>query len=168
MMTPRRPFRARGILVAGWVVLFLAGGGTAAAMWSDSGGGAGTAGTGATVPVTLSPGSPTANLFPGGRSDVLLTVTNPNTSPVRLGSLVLDTVQGTGGFAVDAAHSGCSVAALGYTAQSNAGAGWTVPAKAGSVEGSLTVRLVNALSMGVDAANACQGARITVYLAVGS
>jgi hypothetical protein len=165
MMRAMRPRRARGILVAGCVVLFLAAGGTAAAMWSDSGGGSGSAGTGATVPVTLSPGSPTANLFPGGQTDVLLTVTNPNPSPVRLGSLVLDTGQGTGGFAVDAGHAGCGVGSLGYTA---AGAGWTVPAKAGSVEGSLTIRLVNALSMGLDAANACQGARITVYLAVGS
>ncbi|WP_247046222.1 hypothetical protein [Arthrobacter rhizosphaerae] len=168
MMSARLPSPTRGILVIGWVVLFLAAGGTAAAIWSDSGGGAGIAGTGATVPVTLSPGTPTANLFPGGSSDVLLTVSNPNTSPVRLGSLVLDTGQGTGGFAVDPAHPACGVASLDYTAQGNAGAGWTVPAKSGSVEGSLTIRLVNALSMGLDAADACQGARITVYLAVGS
>ena len=37
---------------------------------------------------------------------MVLTITNPNPASVRVGSLSLDTSQGTGGFAVDGAHSG--------------------------------------------------------------
>lgn len=158
---------ARGFLVAGWVVLFIAVAGAAGAFWGASGSGSGTGRTGTTVPVTLSPGVPSDDLFPGGQADVLLTVANPNASPVRVGALVLDAGQGAGGFAVDADHSGCAVSALGYAAQTNGGVGWTVPARAGSVDGTLAIRLPSALTMSLAAANACQGARITVYLAVG-
>jgi hypothetical protein len=81
---------------------------------------------------------------------------------VRVGSLALDTSQGTGGFAVDAAHSGCAVSALAFTTQTNGGAGWTVPGS-----GSLPVTLTAAVSMSTSAGNACQGATFTVYLQVG-
>jgi hypothetical protein len=154
------------VLVAGCIVLFLAVGGAAGAFWRASGNGSGTGAAGTTVPVTLSAGVPTGDLFPGGRADVLLTATNPNTSAVRVGALVLDTAQGVGGFAVDSGHSGCGVSAMGYARQANGGVGWTIPARGGSVDGTLVIRLPNALTMSLDAANACQGARITVYLAV--
>jgi hypothetical protein len=112
--------------------------------------------------VTLSPATPTAALVPGGSASVVLTVTNPNVSSIRVGSLALDTGQGTGGFAVDGGHSGCVLTTLSFATQTNAGAGWTV---AGS--GNLSVTLTNALSMTATAANACQGASFTVYLAAG-
>jgi hypothetical protein len=140
----------------------------ASAYWSGSGSGSGSAGTGATVAVTLSPGVPAPGLYPGGVADVVLAVSNPNTSPVRIGSLVLDPAQGTGGFAVDAGHSGCLVAALSYTTQTNGGAGWTVPAKVGLVNGTLPITLSSALAMTTGAADACQGATATVYLTAGS
>ena len=162
------PTGARGPLVAAWVVLFLAVAGAATALWTGSGAGWGVAGTGTTVPVTLTAATPSGDLFPGGRADVLLTATNPNPSPVRLEALVLDTAQGIGGFAVDTGHSGCGVSALSYGTQTNGGIGWTLPARAGSVDGTLAIRLPSALTMSADAVNACQGARITVYLAVGS
>jgi hypothetical protein len=142
-------------------------GDNAFAYWRASGIGSGAEVSGTTVSVTLSPGTPTATLYPGGQADVLLTVSNPNASPVRIGSLALDTGQGTSGFAVDAGHSGCAVATLSYTTQTNGGAGWTVPGKVGAVNGTLAITLTNALSMGVAAANACQGATSTVFLAAG-
>jgi hypothetical protein len=158
---------SRMLLTSLVVGLALAGGGVASAVWGGSGNGFGSAATGTTVTVTLSPGTPAATLFPGGQADVLLTVSNPNLSAVHIGSLALDTLQGTGGFAVDAGHSGCALAALSFTTQMNGGAGWTVPAKVGAVNGTLPVTLTNALAMGVGAANACQGASSTVYLAAG-
>lgn len=159
---------ARRLLLASFLgVLAMAIGGTARAYWGGSGSGTGSGTTGLTVAVTLSPGTPGASLYPGGQAQVELTVSNPNTSPVFIGSLALDAGQGTGGFAVDAGHSGCAVATLSFPTQTNGGAGWTVPAKVGAVNGTLAVTLTNALAMGVGAANACQGATFTVYLAAG-
>ena len=64
---------------------------------------------------------------------------------------------------MDGGHSGCGLAPLSFTTQTNGGAGWTVPGS-----GSLPVTLTDALSMGTGAANACQGATFTVYLTVAS
>lgn len=147
------------------LVLVAAVGSAAAAYWRGSGSGTGTGTTGTTLSVTLTPGTPTATLYPGGQSDVVLSVSNPNTFGVHIGSFMLATSQGTGGFAVDAGHAGCAVATLTYTAQTNGGAGWTVPAKVLAVNGTLGVTLTTALAMGLGAANACQGASATVYLA---
>jgi hypothetical protein len=113
------------------------------------------------VAVTLSPATPSAALYPGTTSSVKLTVSNPNLSEVRIGSLALDASQGTLGFAVDGNHSGCTLSTLSFTTQTT---GWTVPAKVGGTAGSLTVTLPNALAMSTSAANACQGASFTVYL----
>ena len=137
------------------------------AYWNGSGGGAGSGTTGTTLAVTLSPGTPAAGLYPGGQANVSLVMSNPNASPVRVGSLALDTGLSPTGFVVDTGHSGCDVSALSFTTQTNGGAGWNVPAKVGAVNGTLTVTLTNALAMGVAAADACQGASYTVYLAAG-
>jgi hypothetical protein len=122
--------------------------------------------------VTISPAAPTGALYPGGSADLAGTVDNPNSVAVHLPSLVLDTSQGTGGFAVDATHvgNGCTVAAAGlsYTTQSNGGNGFVVPAKVGSTDGTLSLDLANAVSLGSAAANACQGATFTVYLQASS
>ena len=137
---------------------------SATGVWHHSGSGTGAA-TGTSVAVTLSPGSATAGLYPGGSANVVLTVTNPNMFAVPIGSLASDTGQGTAGLAVDAGHSGCAVGVLTFTTQTNGGAGWTVPAKVAGVNGTLPITLTNALAMGSGAANACQGASLTVYLA---
>ena len=113
--------------------------------------------------MSLSPATPTAQLYPGGQADVVLTVTNTNAARIKIGSLALDTSQGTSGFAVDGGHSGCGLGQLSLSTQTNGGSGWTVNANA-----TLSVTLTNALSMGTAAANACQGASFTVYLRVAS
>jgi hypothetical protein len=138
--------------------------GIAAAVWSAVGSGSGSGGTGATVAVTLSPATPTAALYPGGQADVVLTITNSNTAIVRIGSLASDTARGTSGFAVDAGHAGCVLLTLSFTTQTNGTTGWTVPAKTGSVDGTLAVTLPSALAMSSSALSACQGATFTVYL----
>jgi hypothetical protein len=131
----------------------------AAAYWRASGAGAATASTRGTSALTIAPGSPTAQLYPGGQATVVLTLSNPNPSAVQIGSLALDAGQGTAGFAVDAGHSTCGLGALSFATQTNGGAGWTVPAS-----GTLPLTLTNSLSMTAAAANGCQGATFTVYL----
>jgi hypothetical protein len=138
----------------------LALGGTAAAFWATSGGGAGTGATGTTTPVTLSPGTAAAQVFPGGDTAVVLSVTNPNPGSVRIGSLALDPSRGTNGFGVDAGHAACGLGALSFATQTNDGAGWTLFGGQ-----TLAVTLPHALSMATSAGNACQGASFTVYLA---
>jgi hypothetical protein len=135
--------------------------GAAAAYWGSTGGGSAAATSASTSALTLSPATPTAQLYPGGQAAVVLTVTNPNSGSIRIGLLTLDTSQGSSGFGVDAGHSACGVSALSFTTQTNGGAGWTVPGN-----GTLSVTLANALSMGTGAANACQGAAFAVYLKV--
>jgi hypothetical protein len=165
-MRRRAPLRI--LLTAMVVLLVLPTGGTAAfAYWRAAGSGAGAGTTGTNVPVTLTAGTPTTDLYPGGPAEVTLTVSNPNVSPVRIGSLALDTTQGSAGFAVDAGHSGCGLTTLSFSTQNNGGAGWTVNAKVGAVNGTLDIALANGLSMSTGAANACQGAVFTVYLTVG-
>jgi hypothetical protein len=161
-MTRRRRLAILGLAVLGLVLVPI--GGIAAAYWGGTGGGTGTSSTGTVVPVSLTVGTPTASLHPGATANVVLTATNSNAATVRINALSLDTASGTGGFAVDAGHSGCNVAALSYSTQTNGGAGWTVPARVGLVNGTLNVTLTNALGMSASAANACQGATFTVYL----
>jgi hypothetical protein len=141
----------------------LAIGGAAFAFFATTGSGSAAATTSGTAAMTLSPATPTAQLFPGGQAAVAVTVANPNAGSVRVGSLALDPSQGNGGFAVDGAHPGCAVSALSFTTQTNAGAGWIVPG-----QGSLSLTLGGSLSMSATAANACQGASFTVYLMVAS
>ena len=95
---------------------------------------------------------------------MLLTITNSNSSPVRIGSLASDTARGTLGFSADSGHASCVLSTLAFTTQTNGTTGWTVPAKVGSINGSLAVTLTNALAMSLTAVNACQGATFTVYL----
>ncbi len=159
MKTTRRRALLGSALIA---VLALTTTGVASALWAQAGAGSGSAGTGTTQAVTLSPGTASNQLYPGGQSAVAVTVTNPNPGPVKIESLSLDTTQGTGGFAVDGGHAACGVASLSFTTQTNAGAGWTIPAS-----GSSPLSLANSLSMNTNAANACQGASFTVYLKVG-
>jgi hypothetical protein len=138
--------------------------GIAAAVWSAVGSGSKTGTSGTTVAVTVSPATPTAALYPGGQADVVLTIANSNTSPVRIGSLAIDTARGTSGFSADASHSGCVLSTLAYTTQTNGTTGWTVPAKVGSVNGTLAITLTNSVAMSLTAVSACQGAIFTVYL----
>lgn len=138
--------------------------GVALAFWSAFGTGTGVGATGSDVPVTLSPGTTTTGLYPGGAADVRLSIVNPNPTPVTVGRLALDVTQGAGGFSLDAAHEACGVTALEVQPQTNVGAGWTVPGRSDSGDGVLVVTLSGALGLGLEARDDCQGATITVHL----
>lgn len=125
--------------------------------WSATGTGAGQAGAlSGPAPVTISPATTSQELLPTGAptGDVGLTISNPNAFPVHVNQLALDTLQGTGGFSANAASC-----ALTFATQTNAGAGWDVPAS-----GSLTLDLANSVTMGTAAASGCQGQTFAVYL----
>ena len=128
---------------------------TALAFWTASGDGAGSAGSAAVDPVTISAGVTTQSMLPTGTptGDVAATITNPNSFDVHVLQLALDTTQGDSGF------DDAGLCALGYATQDNGGAGWTIPAN-----GSIDVTLSGAMTMGTAAANSCQGQAFTVYL----
>lgn len=167
---PVRHVRRRRLLARALVpgVLVASIGVSAFAYWSAEGTGSGNGTTASTVAVTLSPGSAAPDLRPGGSGDVVLQVSNPNSSVAEIGSLALDVTQGDGGYAVDAAHLGCALAVVDFTTQTNGGAGWVVPAASGGEDGSLAIVLADALEMSAAAANDCQGATLTVYLTAGT
>lgn len=161
----RRRWWVRALAPAFVVVLI---GGSAFAYWSAEGTGTGNGSTKSHVAVTLSPGSAAADLRPGGLGDVVLQVSNPNSTVAEIGSLALDSTQGDGGFAVDAAHIGCALTVVEYTTQTNGGAGWVVPAASGGEDGTLSITLTDALEMSPGAANDCQDATLAVYLVSGA
>jgi hypothetical protein len=157
---PTIKHRPMKLIVA--VVFVLALAGSASGYLTASGSGAG----GGSVNVTAQPvqiaaaSGNTQSLLPTGvaSGDVKATIANPNSFPVHVGSLSLDTSQGSSGFSANAA--GC---ALSFTAQSNGGKGWTIPAS-GQAGNPLTIDLASSLTMGTGAANSCQGLTFTVYL----
>jgi hypothetical protein len=140
---------------------------SALAYWTATGSGSGVGAAGTSQAVTLSAGTPTSPVYPGGHGDVALTIDNPNPFRVHVGSLSLATSQGTGGFQVDAGHSGCNTSTLSFATQTNGGAGWSVAPRVGSTHGVLSVDLADAVTMGTTAASACQGATFDVYLSAG-
>jgi hypothetical protein len=139
----------------------------ALAYWTKSGSGSGSGAAGTSQAMAVSPGTPNAALYPGGQTDVALSISNPNPFPAHVGSLALDTTRGTAGLGVDAGHSGCDVSVLGFTTQTNGGSGWTVPPKVGATNGTLPVDMLGSLVMSAGAAGACQSANFTVYLTAG-
>jgi hypothetical protein len=150
------------VVAAAATALALSGG--AVAYYSSAGHGSSSASVASPDPLSIAAQTPTANLlYPGGSGEVDATVSNPNPFPLRINSLVL----GSGGIGVDSAHSGCDTSALHFTSQSNGGAGWDVPARVGTTDGSLDLQLTGSISMDTSAANACQGATFTISLATG-
>ena len=148
------------VLIGGVVTAFvLAGAVRAPAFWATEGSGTGTAAAETVAAVTLTPGTPSTDLFPGRSGDVAVSITNDNTYQAFVGSLVLDTSRGTNGFSISGGQPGCDPAAVSYTSQSNGGAGWFVPASS-----TRAVDLANAVNLSTAAASECQGATVVVYL----
>lgn len=151
------------LVVAAVIGLSLAAG--AVAFFSGGGAGSGTAAVGRALAVRVDAGAiPGDALSPGSDGDVTVHIANTSAAVLHVGSLVLDTASGAGGF--DATPTACdpAAAALSFAAQTNGGNGWTVPAKTGDTDGRLDLDLPGSIRMGADASNGCQGALFTVHL----
>lgn len=155
--TLRRP--RRRVVLASVAVIAACASAAAVAVWSGSGSGSGSLPVETVSAVTLTPGSPATALYPGTSGDVAVSIVNDNTYRAYIGSLVLDTTQGSNGFSVTGGQPGCDPTALSYTTQSNSGAGWFVPAAS-----TLDLDLPNAIALDTTAASGCQGATFVVYL----
>jgi hypothetical protein len=158
--------RAWAFLLAATIAVGLATG--AIAYWMGTGSGTATTQVGSPEQLDLGPGIPSAQLIPGDTSSVTAIATNPNPFFVQIGSLTLDTAAGTGGFDVDAAHSGCDTSALHFAPQDNGGGGWRVPPMVDAIDGTQAIDMGDALSMDAGAASACQDASFTVHLIAGA
>lgn len=116
-------------------------------------------------PITFSPGVPTAELSPGHAAGVAIVTHNSNSYFVHITAMGLDTDDvAIPPIAVDSGHSGCDVAALSFSRQTNGGQGWDVPPKIAGTDGVLSLDLSSAITMSAGAANACQGASFAVRL----
>jgi len=140
------------------VVAVLAIAGGALAYVTNGGSGQGTQAAGTADPVTIGAGTPTSELYPGGTADVAISVSNPNPGAVHIARLVLDDGRGASGFDVSGGTGTCTTPALSFADNTNGGLGWDVP------PGVHDFDLTDAVAMGSDADDGCQGATFTVYL----
>jgi hypothetical protein len=158
--------RIHTLVLAATVAAGLAAG--AFAYWMGSGSGSAGAVVGSPNQLTLSAGPVDAQLVPSDSASVDLIATNSNPYFVTISSLAL----GSGGIEVDAAHSGCSTAAVHFVQQPPPvgifGPGWRVPPKVGGTNGVLDITILDALTMDANAADACQGASFIVHLTAGT
>jgi hypothetical protein len=155
---PRAGRRAAVTAVSVFVVAVVAGVG-AAAFWRTSGEGSRSTVSDVATSVTLTAGTVTSTLRPGGASDVSVVLANAEGASTRVPMLALDTAQGTEGFTVDDAHRACTTSSFAFTSPAGGVTGWTVPASS-----TRAVTLPGALSMAASAPNACQGVLVTVHL----
>jgi hypothetical protein len=132
-------------------------GGAAWAVWRNTGSGTASATAGSAVVLRLV-GQPRPNvpLYPGKKSDLLITVQNDNAFPV----LVTQVRAGSGAVTVDQPHrsAGCANTGVVMPVQSF-GVIWRVPARSNS-----TFLLQDAVKMTNESHTACQGGTFGVPL----
>ena len=130
------------------------------AYWSASGAGTGAAATATMQTVTLvalagGDTPPSAALAPGGTSEVVLKVHNPNAFSVHVYSITA----GAGSITADSGHSSlCTTTGVTFTAPAVPfPPNTSVPAG-----GSVVIRLADAASMDASSSNGCQGATFSI------
>lgn len=127
--------------------------GVAFAAWTATGSGAGSAKSITAKAVTTSSVAGSAQLYPGGKGDLKVTINNPNPYPV----LVTQINNGSG--SIQSGDSTCD-ASNGVTFANTNGT-WDVAANS-----SATVTLANAVSMSNGSVDACQDKTFTVPLSI--
>jgi hypothetical protein len=153
---------------AALVVVVVLGLGIAASFgWSIAGGrgmpevakGAGPHGLAA---ISVQPAVVTVGIYPGSRVMLSALAVNTSDRPVRIGALMLDPAHGRLGF--QSSRRDCRVPVLTFSRQDHRGRGWIVPPRRGGLDGVLRIAMPRALTMGLLAEQACQGARFAVFL----
>lgn len=140
--------------VVGAATIALVGGGIAFAAWTSTGTGTGSATAGDAAVLGVAQDAAVGGLFPTGTKDVSITVTNTNSYPIKVSSLV------PGAVSVDSGHAGCTSPAVTFSSLT----ALTDRVAAGGTK----TYTVNA-AMGADSSNGCQGATFsTPYTATGA
>lgn len=144
-----RPFRrAIRLLTAALIAALCLLGGTAYASLASTGSGPGNATTATLKSVTIeASATPTSTLLPGGKADLALTVTNPNTFPVTITALSA----GIGPVTVIGAV-GCTATVATVSVTPKVGLSATL------APGSNAVDVTTGAVMGTSSASACQHA----------
>lgn len=143
--------RKRKVGVAGIVAALLLGGGVAAALWSATGVGTGSAKATSAQSLTVNAATGTADLYPGFTGgDVFFTVTNPNPYPVTFTAMTPGTVTSSA--------VGCSASLV--TVASATGLSISVPANSTSSAQSIA----DVVTLDSSAPDACQGATFSLAL----
>ena len=124
------------------------------AAWSTSGSGNGYAKAGTASALTLNDASAstTADLYPGANGSVKVSITNPNSFPVRITAV---SKQAAGSITSDKGASCNASTGVTFTTQS----GLALDLAAGATS---TFTLANAVSMSNASDNTCQGAVFTI------
>jgi hypothetical protein len=124
------------------------GSGAAYAYWTSHGTGSGTASTGIARSVTVQAASGTlsSELVPGGTSDLLVQLNNPNTYSVTIVGIAQN------GAPTPVGGAGCTSANSGVSVPTQAGLNITVGT------GTQLVHIPNGASMDLSSASGCQGA----------
>jgi hypothetical protein len=125
----------------------------AAAYFTSTGSGSGSGSVGSVAAVSVTAGTSTSPLFPGGSGDVALTINNPNSFP-----LTLKSVSGNGAITADGGHPGCSTTGVSFTNQS----GLTNTL----APGNNSIDFTSAASMSAASDSGCQGATFTIPVVV--
>ena len=112
--------------------------------------------------VSVQPAVITVGIYPGSRVMLSALAVNTSSKPVRIGALMLDPGKGQLGF--QSSRRDCHVPVLTFSRQDHRGRGWVVPPRRHGLDGVLRIAMPRALSMGLLAEQACQGARFAVYL----
>lgn len=156
-----RKFTKRSTAVITAVVA-VSGAGAAWAAWALTGEGSATAtaGTAAKLEIT---GTSFAPLVPGGKSDVTLTVSNPNPFPVTVTSVDFINITTT----KEGCPASTDVAIVSEALPSTPTDALNIEAKTTTeITPSKSITIKEALRMSGDAADACQGAQFTIKTAL--
>ncbi len=142
-------------VVAALAVVVILGvmGGAAFAYFSSSGHGhgSGTDGTANAVTVqAVATGTPSSTLVPGGTSDLIVQVQNPNSQTVKVTSIAQN------GSATPVGGSGCTTANDGVSVPGETGLSISV------APGTQVVHVAGAASMALSSSSGCQGASFDI------
>ncbi len=144
------------------VLVVMLSGSAVSAHWLTIGSGTGSASTATLQAVTVAAlvggDDPASALLPGGPpAEVILRVTNPNTTSVQIYG-----VAGSGAIAADAGHVGCTTTGVTFIAPSSP----ITPTVTVPANSTVVVRLPGAASMSAASLSACQGATFHIPVTV--
>lgn len=152
---------SKRILAVGLPLATIAATGIAFAAWTSTGSGLGTAKSTTISNVTYTAGTTLSQVYPTGTSDVVASVSNPNSYKAALSAFSLTAVY-------DAADANLGNLGTGGTQptdiKSTCDLSLTVPAGLVVPAGASSITVVNGLAMGNNAVNSCAGKTFALAL----